>query len=180
MLLLIRFKRLVLSLIAILFGFGILVVSFLRTSAVIANAANPETSSKKMYWGDIKPDHLLYPLSALKEQAENSILRPEERVTKELAQADEKLAQAQELYVQEDADLALTTLIKAEQVLFGTINQYLALDRPNDQTKQLLVEKLQFHHQQVLDLQSQCPAYQHSEVGDLLEQQKGLLYRLGI
>ncbi len=176
---LIRFKRFILSLLAILAGLGILTVSFFRTSEILATSqASVETSNRKMYFGEVKPDHVLYPLVAFKEQAGLVFLSPEERVRGELNLADEKLKFAEELFANQDYDLALDTLIKGEQSLFQAAHGLSELNQSNNELRQDILQTVYRHQAALGKILAICPPHQNSKINELIEQQKSVAQTL--
>jgi hypothetical protein len=177
--LLVRFKRFILSLFAILGGLGILTVSFFRTAQIVATSQpNLEASNRRVYFGEVKPDHVLYPLVAFKEQISLSFTTREDRVKGELKLADEKLKFAEELFANGDEDLAVDTLIKSEQLLFLAAHDYTELNQSNNDLRQAVLVSL-YHHQASLNkIVTSSSAHQATKINELIEQQKGVVQTL--
>lgn len=180
MIILIRFKRFILSLLAIAAGLGILTVSFFRASEIVATSqSNLEASGKKLYFGEVKPDHILYPLVAFKEQAGLVFLSPEKKIRGELHLADEKLKFAQEMFANDDNDLALDTLIKAEQLLSMAMSDFAEFKQSRNELR-LEILQTSYRHQAVLNkILTTSPAHQNTKINELIEQQKGISQSLG-
>jgi len=174
-----RFKRLVLSLIAIWGGLGILLVSFFRTAEIVATSQpNLETSNRRIYFGEVKPDHVLYPLVAFKEQASLNFLSSENKIRGELRLADIRLQFAQEFFNDDENDLALDTLIKAEQLLFMAAQDFSELNQSNHELRQVILLTLYRHQAALNQILTASPTHQDTKINELIEQQKGVVQSL--
>jgi hypothetical protein len=80
-----------------------------------------ESSRRSIYFGEsIKPNHVLYPLVALRDQVEVLLLPTEQRFIEQLNHADSRLTSSAEMAADSGTDLdgiAIATLMKSEQYL---------------------------------------------------------------
>lgn len=132
-------RRITIFLAAIIFAFGVLITSVLRTAAVkyefSSNSAREDSNQMVLgkedinieynlaYQGRVLPDHALWPLKALRDRVWLFINTNKSRKAElMLLFADKRLSSARVLFEREKYELGYSTLTKAEKYLENASN----------------------------------------------------------
>lgn len=132
------FRRLLVTSFVLVFAFGILLTSVLRTASVKyefsespsdvkAEVLGEETVNIDYYLpfpGRVLPDHPLWPLKALRDRVWLWITTsPTRRAELKLLFADKRLGSAKILFEKDKTEIGFSTLTKAEKYLEEAVNQ---------------------------------------------------------
>ncbi len=176
-----RFKRLILSSLAIFGGLMIVVLSLLSAASAkaISQEADNTTSGKRFYFNQpIRPDHVLYPVIAIKDRLEFATTdTDEDKIAKQLELADERLEDAYALVESEQIPMVLPTLIKAEQYVFNASAEC-HLIKDNEQIKTNIVEKAKLHDSKLEAFFDILPVSEHQDLSELQHKLKQVVEQL--
>jgi len=169
-------QKIALGLFAFGFGASILIISLIKTSAVKAlSVAEVESSRKQLYFNrEIQPDHILYPLKVAQEKIELLFLSPEERIEKKIELSQQRFDFAKNLLSEKEFELSLATFIKSQQYLFESAH-YLAEIEFTHRDRQLFIDTLTTHNQELEQLVGSFPNCFENQIRDLLAQQQSVL-----
>lgn len=170
-----KFKRLTYSLLAIFAGLFILMISLGKTASATALSEDGTSSQKQFYLNEpIKPDHVLYPALAAKERLDFVLLSPEEKTKKQIEIADQRLNDGVSLLEKEQKDLAAVTIIKAEEYLFQAAVD-IGRDNLSDDSRQLVIKALKEHKKVIVALMEKCPAHLQPKLNEVIQKQTAVV-----
>lgn len=170
--------RLLLSISAFSFGLLIVLVSLMSIEAVSAGENN--TSSKKLYMGQVLPDHIAYPLLMAMDRFYLETSDDKERIYKQIEYANRRLFYTQELLAQKDTEklpLALSTLTKAEKYLIKASLESMEIE-PDEGIQTAIFRSLQYHYSQLEELTDEFTDSQRSILDQLKTEEKSLIEQL--
>jgi flagellin-specific chaperone FliS len=145
-------RRLFLSLGALLFAGGVLVIS-LASATQVASTGEKLSAERKLYFNrTLLPDHPLYPVLMAVDRVQLETASSHERIFMEVEYAHRRLSAAEELLDQDKPGLALTTLTKAEKYLGQSVAEAKELDTP-DSIRQRLAKAVEYHLKRLQTLQ---------------------------
>lgn len=163
---------------SLLFGAAILGISLLSASQPYAYEA-PAEGQTTLYLGSrLLPDHALYPASMLLDRGVLLMSPQEERTTKQVAFAFDRLESASQLLEKNKPQLALITLKKSQHYLLVANDAALSDDNCSVATKQYLRRALRAHIKRTTQLLSSFPASDQQQVRDILTQSISLYQNL--
>jgi HEPN domain-containing protein len=167
------FKKVSLTVFALIFAVSILGISVIRTSAqsqvkgvetkeetpvgggpeVLAGETQPEIDYSLPYPGAILPGHFLYPLKMARDKIWLWLTTDSQKKAELLLHlADKRLETARVLIEGGKADLGVTTATKAEKYLEQAINQERVANKDGKNTREFLekLSKASLKHEEVL------------------------------
>ncbi len=170
-----RFKRLIYSCLAIFAGVVIVTISLFKTASVAAlSELDVDTSAKQFYLDEpIRPDHVLYPVVVVKDHLQFAFLSPQERINRQIQLADQRLLDSQELLTNDQKDLAISTLVKAEQYLYLAAQE--VTERPEELDSQPVIDALKYHRSQIEHIFNRCPAHHHPKLNQIIQKHDAIL-----
>jgi hypothetical protein len=137
--------RLLFSLVALVFGLGIVGISLSAVSPVLSSGGEFKESQRELYWnGAILPDHLAYPVVMLVDKVRLESASPSERVELQIEYSQRRLVYAEALLEDDKVELAHSTLTKSQKYLLQAANEAIANDvsvESREKLKHLLAER---------------------------------------
>ena len=167
--------RLLLSISAFSLGLLIVAISLLSIEAVSAGENN--ITSKKLYMGQVLPDHIAYPLLMAMDRFYLETAGQTERIYKQIEYADRRLFYTQELLAQKDTEklpLALSTLTKAEKYLIKASLESIEI-KSDENVHNAILSSLQYHYSQLEKLTHKFTDSQRSILDELREEESSLI-----
>jgi len=164
---------------AFLFASTILVISLMTTD--MASAGEVNVSDKGFYLGEVKPDHMLYPVLMTMDRFYLEISDPTERIYKQIEYANRRLYYTKELLATGDSEkqeIAHATLTKAAKYILQAGTEVLALTADNQVAREFTLRSLKYHHGQLLELTHQFPDSLRTDLDTLKEQEKIVIMQL--
>lgn len=138
--------RLLFSLVALVFGLGIVGISLSAVSPVLSSGTEFRESQRELYWdGTILPDHLAYPVVMLVDRVRLEAASPLERIELQIEYSQRRFVYAEQLLERNKPDLALSTVTKSQKYLLLAAQDAIASDvapETQEKVKQLLVERI--------------------------------------
>lgn len=171
--------RLFLSFLAFAFGLGLVGVSLLTTDAV--EAGENDMSAKKLYMGQVLPDHIAYPLLMAMDRFYLETANDTERIYKQIEYSNRRLFYTQELLAQDDVEklpLALSTLTKAEKYLIKASLESMELESADETVRDIVLRSLRYHRSELDKLAHKFTNSQRPILDELKTQEQALLEQL--
>jgi len=172
--------RFFITFVALFSAVGILFISLSNasTSTVQSASGSFEQTRKQFYVSStILPDHIAYPVLMGIDRVRLESATPVEQVYMKTAYANRRLEYAQLLLEKGDADLAVTTLSKAEKYLLAAGTQVLENDMPVGVTKHV-ISTIEFHKAKIATFSSSFPDRERAVVDGLNEDCNVMLQQL--
>ena len=107
----------IIACIALLFGFFIVSASLISASQEDLNADATTATTRKLYVGEILPDHVLYPVLMATDKALSQVVIGDEKTRLYLRFSQDRLEKAESLLQKNQEQLALATLTKSQKYL---------------------------------------------------------------
>lgn len=163
---------------SLLFGGAILGISLLSASQPFAYDAPPERETSLYVGTRMLPDHVLYPAAMIIDRVALLTTSPENRATKEVSLAFERLKSVASLLQKNKPQLALITLKKSQHYLLVANNEATAEGSCPIATKQYLRRALRAHIKRTTQLLSSFPMEDQQQVSDMLTESISLYQNL--
>jgi hypothetical protein len=165
--------RFFLSLIALVFASGILFISLSNATTAFSTGGN-SFSEKTLSFGNILPNHVLYPVLMAVDRVQLEAAPPNERIFKQVEYAHRRLDYAEQLLNMGKEDLAVTTITKAEKYLYNAVQESQQLNSPESVT-QRLEKAIEFHTKRIKELAPQFTDANRSIIDRSLAENDALL-----
>ena len=163
---------------SLLFGCAILGTSLLSASQPFAYDA-PAQRETSLYVGTrMLPDHALYPAAMVIDRAALLVTPAEDRATKQVALAFDRLDFVAQLLEKGKPQLALVTLKKSQHYLLVANNEALADEDCPAATKHYLRSALRAHIKRTTQLLPTFPMEDQQSVSDMLTESISLYQNL--
>jgi hypothetical protein len=171
-------SRVVLSTLALFFGFGVLALSLTTATAAESSTGSVQASSRQLYWDStILPDHVAYPVLMTIDKVRLEAGSPSERVFTQIEYGHRRLEYAQELLDKKKIDLAVTTASKGYKYLLQAGEEALQHDMPHSVTSRAL-KALEYQSQFLSKFKAQVPDQDRPPLDILLKEGEVMMKRL--
>lgn len=109
--------RFLLSLLGLVFGSSVLLISLFSATQVSSTGGQAASESKLYFSHQILPDHSLYKVVMAMDRLQLETATPQEQIFMKVEYANRRLDYAKALLSKNEEELALTTLLKAQNYL---------------------------------------------------------------
>lgn len=166
-----RYARLTLSLGALLFGIGVLGISFANANSILS-ANNVNESTRQFYVNqNILPDHVAYPVLMAVDKVRLELEPPTEQIYTQVEYGNRRLEYAQTLIERGNQAVALSTLTKAEKYILHAAQEALAQDAAPT-VKHFLIRTLSYHQERMQQLKPSFVDSDRVQLDQLIHQQQ--------
>jgi hypothetical protein len=155
---------------------GVLFISLSTVSSV--QSASGVDQPKHFYMsGTLLPDHIAYPVVMMVDRAHLEAATPTEQVYLKTEYANRRLEYAQQLLDKSNANLAVTTLTKAQKYLLSAASQAIEMEMPDTVLKHVIAT-LEYHKEETTEIAQQLSDNERAVIDGLNEEVSVMIEQL--
>lgn len=169
--------RLLMSLLGLVFGSSVLLISLFSATQVSSNGGQAASQSKLYFSQQILPDHSLYKVLMAMDRLQLETASPYEQMFMKVEYANRRLDYAKALLEKNEEEIAVSTLLKAQNYLNQAAVDAIKQNAESS-VKERIAKAVTYHSTEVRALSPQLTDAHRAELDAVLSEHDAMIIQL--